>query len=285
MKKFIFILAAIVFYSLLSCSEDKIDTYHGEDFIYFSDSVGNNGLSYYWKSSRTFNFFFTTAQEASIALPVSAGGMVSESDRTFLVEPEVDGDAVEGLDFELSREQIMPAKKSKTNVYVKLKRRAEMEGKTFTVKVHLKPNENFTTNFPVGIDLNNDTVSRKVMDVICQAELTAPAYYNSNKSYIGYWSVLKFNTMNEVLDLTLDDWLDAGNKKGILYGTNFNNYMNVFGNYLNRKISEGPDAAIKDPDAQSTRGYMTMPGFPYFGIPTVVIPANFPTTPEWKGNQ
>lgn len=288
MKKLIFLLA-IIPCCILSCSEDEIKTYDGRDFIYFGNRVDPyNSSIIHWDSLTTFNFMFNPGiNDTLIPLKVSAGGIIHDYDRKFIVTSLVEGDAVEGLDYEISDEQVMPAGQSFAYVKVRLLRRAEMEGKTFTVNVSLKSNEHFSTNLPWAIDGNADTVSRHHMSVRCQAELAPPQLYTDRSFVHGYWSVAKFNAMNELWGTTLEDWLDNDPDPYInsKVEANYDNYMIVFGHYLNRKIAEGPDAAIKDPAKESTRGYMSIPGYSYFGIPSTIVPGNFPTTPEWEGNQ
>ncbi len=287
MKKLIFLLA-IIPCSLLSCSENEIKTYDGRDFIYFGSQADPYDGAAIWDSLTTFNFmFYPGVNDTLISLKVSAGGMIPGHDRKFLIESQVEGDAVEGLDFELPQEQVIPAGKNSAYIRVNLLRRAEMEGKAFTVRVSLKPNENFTTNLPWVINRNADTISRQRMAVKCMNELAAPTLFVERDFIHGYWSIAKFNAMNELWGTTLEDWLDLDpdpyiNSKVEL---NYNNYMIVFANHLNRKIAEGDDAAIKDPAAESTRGYMSIPGFGYYGISPTVVPGYFPTTPEWEGEE
>jgi len=277
MKKFLFLYIAASFV-LTACSEDEIKTYDAKDFIYYSNRYVNQTV--YWDTMTTFNFFFTPGlMDTLIQIEVTSGGIVPDRDRVFLVDVQATGGAVSGVDYEVDEQQIMPAGSNTGYVKVKLNKTDKLEGNTYSLKVNLKENENFGLDLPV-VYHNGDTIQRTSWKIDYLAELAEPPFYATLRGrYLGYWSILKFNTMNELLGLTIDDWTDTNSQ----FYKNDRNYCIVFGNYLNRKIAEGPDAAIKDPDAKSERGYMTITGFAYFGVPPTVVPADFPTTPEWEG--
>ncbi|NDV64983.1 DUF4843 domain-containing protein [Bacteroides sp. 224] len=280
MKKIIpfFILAAS--FAFIACSEDEIKTYDGRNFIYFSDDKVNTVVV--WDTLQTYNFFFNPGvEETTLYIKVKAGGMIPNEDRTFIVDVKSEN-ATLGVDYSVEREQIMPAGKSTAEIAVKLFKTAELEGNTYTLDFTLEPNENFTNDLPV-VYHKQDTISRQHFRVKFLAELDTPPLWSMREFIIGYWSIEKFNELNRICGITIENWLsDKTDPKSV--SVNFNNYCIVFANYLNSRIATGKDTAIKDLHKDSDRGYMTIIGG-QMGIPAVTIPTIFPDADGWKGNQ
>lgn len=281
MKKILlFILALLPL--MPSCAEDEIKTYDARDFIYFSSRTYISSVVY--DTLQTFNFFFAPGvEDTTLNLKVSCGGIVPDRDREFQVEVEVIS-GTEGSEFEIGRTHIMPANASQANIPIRLHSTDALEGNMFEIKVTLLPNENFTLAMP-EVYQNQDTIQRTTMAVQFMNKLEIPAYWDTYETYIGYFSEAKFNKFNELYGFTIDDWIDSTSKlRKYLLDT----YIIAFVNYLNAEIAKGPEYAIKDPDAQSMRGYMYVPGYEYYGVvlvPPVVVPEEFPTTPEWEGTE
>lgn len=270
--------------AIFACSEDEIKTYDGKDFIYFGNRVDSTVGVVHWDTLASFNFFFEpTVDEKIIEVKVTRGG-ISDEDKEFLIDVEVLS-GTEGSDFEVSRTHVMPAGKSSVYIPVKVYKTAALENKTFEIDLHLRPNENFALALP-EIYQSGDTIQRATMRVKFENVLSAPEVWNAagRQPYIGYFSQAKFNEFTNLFGLTIDDWTNTQSK---LF-RNWNNYCIAFISHLNDKISQGPDVALKDPDAQSWRGYMYFPGYEWYGViyaPAAMIPDDFPTTPEWEGNE
>ena len=263
-----------------ACSEDELKTYDGKDFIYFGNRIVLESV--YWDTVKTFNFFFEPdMDEAVLDVKVSRGGMApADEDKEFIVEIDILS-GQEGRDFDVDRVHVMPKGRSYMNIPVKLYRSDALEDNTFEFDITLLPNENFTLDLP-EVYQSGDTIQRTTMRISYSNLLLAPTIWKQREATIGYFSRAKFDEFTSLFGLTIDDWTDTKGK----FIQNWNNYINAFAAYLNSKIAEGPDVAVKDPDKSSWRGYMTLPRNEYDGMVQILpveIPDYFPTTNEWEG--
>ncbi|MDL2319994.1 DUF4843 domain-containing protein [Alistipes sp. OttesenSCG-928-B03] len=273
-KIFAVAAAMLVGLSFFACSEDEITTYRVDDYIYFGHRIANK--SEVWDNEQTFNFAHARPglTDTTIYYRVNTGGFVTDYDRTFHVRTVSSG--TQGVNFDpIDREQTVPAGKNYGLIPVRIYYSPELEDNTFTIRMDLEPSDDFPRVMPTyQVTTNTPAVNREHFTLHYTSELTAPPLYESYMvSCIGYWSPAKFNKMNEVWGTTMVDWLDEESKLTL----NIKIYLAVFANYLKARIAEGPDAAIKDPSPESTRGYMTLKGSAPLEIPSVTIPGDFPS--------
>ena len=281
MKKLLyFIIGSLAFFA---CSEDEIRTYDAENFIYFSNRINPADGSAIWDSMKEYNFFFEMGVEERIfEIQVTAGGAIVDRDRVFRIGVESEG-GVEGVDFDVAREHIMPAGEIYAFIPITLYKTPELEGQTYSLIINLLPSDDFSLKLSPVFN-RTDTIDRTRMRLDYRAELSAPPFWTQQKNMIGYFSVAKYNEINNLVGFTLEDWLAAGTAGAVVSGQ-MTNWLAAFSNHLNYQISLGPDEAIKDMHPESDRGYMTFPGFPAMNIPGAIIPADWPTVPGWVGPQ
>lgn len=237
---------------LLNCSEDKLDTYHGNDGIYFA----SNMLGRYVDST-SFSFAMVTVDDTVVNMDVLLYGETRDYDRPFRVDAEaLTGEA--GVDYEpLQEEYILPANMVKAVIPVRIYRHGSEKNR---LALRIMPNEHFTQSLSLKVQ-DGDTLDLTCKTLIFTSKLTQPK--NWYEWAFGYFSEAKYKLINELGNIDPELW-DAKSFPSQYY------YQMplLITNYLNSKIAQGADSAIKDPDPQSTRGYMTMPD--------VVIPASFP---------
>lgn len=257
-----------------ACSEEEVETYRLNDFVYFGPRtvLVNGNYQSVWDTLQLFNFsYHPGVKDTTIRLTVLTGGFVTDYDRSFRVSYSSEG--AEGVDFEAVPEYLtIPAGANRGYVPVTLHYTEKLETTPLAIRIDLLPSDDFTIDQPKRL-VDGFWVSRIGSVIMFTSELTPPELYTYyEKNFIGYFSRVKFDKMNEVWGTTITDWLDP---ESALY-RNFKAYMAYFGNYLNQQIAKGAGTAIKDPSPYSERGYMTIKGDEYFGISPTVIPAHFP---------
>ena len=269
-----FTLAGLLF----ACAKENVKTYDAENYVYFGPRYEYGSAYPVWDTIQSINFrHYYNLLDTTIYLQVYAGGILSDQDRYYKVAYEVDG-GTEGVEYTAVEERhIMPANSNVARLPITLHRTDLLADSTLRIRVRLEPGYDFTTNMPYYVDINprvND--NRLHYTIEYTASVSTPPLWTSRLSILGYFSELKFNTMNDYLGMTQLDWIDT---QGAFY-RNFNSYVIVFVNYLNGLIAEGWESALKDPHPSSHRGYMFVTGFPAMGVPAVTIPGDFPSQPQ-----
>lgn len=236
----------------LCCSEDTLDTYHGNDGIYFAPNMMGKYID-----STSFSFAMVTEDDTVVNMAVRLYGEVQDYDRPFRVKLE-EAIGEEGVDYApLEEEYVLPANRAETAIPVRIFRHGFAKNK---LTLRIVPNEYFTQVLSLKVQ-DEDTLDMTVKTLIFTSKLTQPK--NWYDWAFGYFSEAKYKLVNELGNMNPEVW-------------NSNNFPSQYyyqlplflTNYLNSKIAEGPESALKDPDPQSTRGYMT--------FPNVVIPSSFP---------
>jgi hypothetical protein len=254
--------------ALLGCAEDDLKLYNGRSAIYFEALEVNTGRIL---DTIDFGFGPTPLVEVELALRVKATGDVMDTDRRFKVKVENTDDATPGIDFDVDSSFTFPAGAPEAAVAVKLYRGPEDDDTTRFVTLRLVPNEHFDTSLPYRYRTTTDSVDVTRMTVQFTSAMPRPQYYM--EVVMGYFSVDKLLLVNELCNLTYAQWtVNIPPMQMIGYGQ-------ALKNYLQYRISLGPDMAIKDPSPKSHRGYMCI-GTSSYVTPDVVIPSDWPDAPQ-----
>ncbi|TCC92186.1 DUF4843 domain-containing protein [Pedobacter frigiditerrae] len=149
MKKNIAYIIALVIISLSISCKKPLDTYSGENSIYFYDA---GRLPVYTgepiKDSTNISFSLAKSQDSTMNMIIAAIGPVSDKDRPYKLELNPNSTAIAGVHYTILNTSFQ-IKKNKTLDTVKIKffRKAEMQTNTFLLSFDLKANENFVTTF------------------------------------------------------------------------------------------------------------------------------------------
>lgn len=255
MKQSIIIILLSVL-SIISCTEDRLITYGGEDDntsgIYFqrvgSYVYGTSDLTY--TDSLTYSFAGAKEEMVSqiINVQVRTFGNISDVDRPFLVKPVVDSKespAVEGVDFEIEYEQcIVVAGKADASVPVRLLRTSKLTTTSLRLKIELLENEYFKFHIKEykASSVWNRTarsIDAKYFVLRFDERYTQPSYWSYSESKFGMWTVEKFRVVNEVAGWEPKDWKYAGMAGSKVASGRFDYVARAVQNYLQQKYDNG----------------------------------------------
>ncbi|MDR2414989.1 MAG: DUF4843 domain-containing protein [Odoribacteraceae bacterium] len=267
MKKIIITCIAL---ALFACAEENLKLYDGGEAIYFQVLEVNTARIL---DTVEFGFGPTSYTDYALEIPVKTTGDVMDIDRWLKVKVEKTVNARQGRDFDVESEFVFPAGSPDSRVIVKLYRGPEDDDTTRFVTLRLEPNEFFTINLPYRYRTTSDSVDVRQMTIQFTSSMPKPRYYMD--VMMGYFSVDKLLLVNELCNMTYDKW-NAPVGAMVMMG-----YSQSLRNYLQYRISLGPDAAIKDPSPKSNRGYMCLgAGYNTAYGADVVIPPEWPDAPQ-----
>lgn len=125
----------------VSCEENKIDAYGGENGIYFNKRIAVGNVL---QDSTYETFAYVEAgNDIEIRIPVQSVGRVANVDREVLIEVTSDN-ATEGVDYLLPDKCVLPAGKAVFNYVVTLKRSEVILTQYKAIDFEIKANDNFT---------------------------------------------------------------------------------------------------------------------------------------------
>ena len=135
---FLWLLLLLV---LSACEEKEVDTYSGKEGIYFNQRVRIGNLL---TDSTNFTFVYTNEaeKEAVVSIPVQLVGRAVNKDRPVNIKI-TGGTAVEGVDFSLMENLVLPADSSSFGFEVTLKRTLELQNTAKTIEFEIAENEYF----------------------------------------------------------------------------------------------------------------------------------------------
>lgn len=259
-----------------NCQEDKLDTYDGQDGVYFINLYATRILtSDDWFSDTTnFSFALVNASDTVINLGVRVMGNMVDYDRTFRINYTTNATA--GIHYdELESEYTIPANNSDSYIPIHIYREAIESDTTFYIELQLISNDNFAQNMPFK-ELIEDGVT-DTLDITRHVLAFSNGLYEPtiwvsiDGAYVGEWTEAKFIFINEMLEINPADW----------YGSNASLWMDIMNkvqsgtvfitNYLNSLIAQDDYANYpKDPDNSdpADKGYLTIVG--------IEIPSHWP---------
>lgn len=259
-----------------NCQEDTLETYDGQDGVYFVNLYAGRILSLEdnFSDTTTFSFAFVTEQDTIVRLGVRAMGKIASTDRPFAVRV-VSTNAQEGVHYDaLEPEYMIPADTTDGYVPIHIYRESIDPDTTFYIELELVPNSYFAQNMPfkeVTESGVTDTLDIRRHVLVFDNKVSEPTIWSSLISNYGDWTEAKFNFVNETFNINPGDWygtdayvwMDIMNKvtSGAVFATNYLNSLIAADNYVD--FPKDPDNT--DPAA---KGYMTIPG--------ITIPAAWP---------
>lgn len=151
MKNFIRNISLVgIILSCLACSESEIETYSGEDSIYFTYPVYGNSAFEQTVISKAFDslevsFAYEAPENVEFLhkIPVAVQGQVADYNRVYRVGVTNNSTAQEGVHYELKKEQVFEAGQNLDSLEITLLRTPDMKTDTITLTVELIPNDDF----------------------------------------------------------------------------------------------------------------------------------------------
>lgn len=231
------IIAAITF----SCTKD-LDTYEGENGIYFDTRYGNAVLS---RDTIRVSWGMKPSSVTSqtVGLRVLLMGNTAPYDRKFNVEvgyePGDENGAEAGIDYvELPREFCIPANEAETTIEVTLLRRQGLAEKPRRVTVKLVESKElkFLYTRTTNIAVNEEVITRPIdlQRVIYMSEgFPQPAWWSYyGTPNFGTWSEKKAALICDVMNIDREDWVTIGKLEA--------GFLTYCGRFMHRWLQENP---------------------------------------------
>ena len=200
---------AIVFFA---CEKDEIDTFNGENLIYFQwakDGINNYSGAKIDSTSFSFAYELPSVIDSVYKIPVKTQGFISENDRSFLVKVSTNSEVTQGTHFDLPATFTIPANEVIGYIPLTLFRAADLKTNILTLKLELTANENFSTNL-IGNEKSsnaNKLLNYNKFELTISDILTKPTLWDSFVVYyLGTFSVKKLYLYAEVNNIPVPNW-------------------------------------------------------------------------------
>ncbi len=247
--------------TIYSCNKEEIEVFTSDDsgvyFQYVSSWVYGTGIENY-SDSITYSFASASPTSKGVVLAVTARslGKVEDFDRPVKVVINSDETtAVEGVHYEVDLDTIMiRAGESSVRVPIRFLRTPELLKGMVRVSIELEENEHFNLYIKEYKNTNaygakGSTLSSTKFSFIVSEQYTQPFYWRLfGNSYFGPWTPNKYVYVNEVLDLTVRDWTNAGQSGAKIAGGRFS----FFAIALRRDLQERADSGNPMYDADGS---------------------------------
>lgn len=214
MNKYIIILVFFCFagFSFTACQEDSIDTFSGDDNIYYTWAMNGSPYSFGEKVDSTavsFAYTLSDVTDSIFRIPIGIQGKISEQDRKVSVRIMEESTAIAGTHFSIPTDIVIPAKSLFGTIPVTLFRAADMKTDVFSIKLQLQANENFSTEIWGDIDTGNNSdrkLSYKDFELTVSDIFTVPAAWNKLQLWLGPFSVKKLLLLAEVNEMPIPNF-------------------------------------------------------------------------------
>ena len=186
---------------LVSCEERNPDLFMDISGVYFNNTSGLMAVT----DSIDITFVYEAADVIEVPVKVQLLGRTADVHRLFGISVTSDN-AIEGVDYTLPQQAMLPAGQSSVDYVVKLKRTTAL--KSEKKMIHLQIHENEVFGLPVShIVQVSDTVSILDYRIYFSDMFTkAPSAWEEN--LLGTFSQQKFELICRVLDINPADFND-----------------------------------------------------------------------------
>lgn len=183
MKKLLYILP-FAFLAAVSCKEDTLDVYHGDNYIHFTPGLDNAPYAEY-------NFALdgkTTAETAAdVPVEIRIWGYLPETDIRCNVSVKADATTAKPSDYEVTEQTVFRKGHHVDTLWVKVKRNEKLLNTDFKVSVVMTSADN---SYLVGPAIYN-TATVRVRDFIEKQ----PSWWSTTQ-FLGDYSHLKYRLFN-----------------------------------------------------------------------------------------
>lgn len=205
MKKIL--ILSIVFLSLLgitSCNRDEIETFKGQNSIYFEPSVYGMSIQGVKTVADSVGYSFALEKasltEAIYKIPIRLQGKVSDVDRNVKVSIDPKSTAIQGTHFDLPETIKISAGKEVDTIAVKVHRTADMKQNRYLLILNLEENDSFKTDMKsFTSQLTGKTLSFISFKLSLDDKLAQPTGWYV--PILGVFTAKKFYLMCELMDL------------------------------------------------------------------------------------
>lgn len=185
---------------LTSCDEEMMD-YEGTDVVYLMHYERSGGYEY---NTASVNLMDVTDSEMLFPLSVTISGQIRDYDRPYLIAAVDSSTAVAGEDYILPSGGVIKAGEYNDTIYVRLLKNDKLLNQEVKLIVKVLPNEHFTT------DLSKYTTKRDfdpcIFELTFTSMMSKPYWWFSEH---GTFSVKKITLINELFNMTYNDWADV----------------------------------------------------------------------------
>ena len=193
------ILSALLL--LVSCQERNPDLFMDISGVYFNNTSGLMAIT----DSVDITFVYEATDVIEVPVKVQLLGRATDADRLLGISVMSDN-AVEGVDYELPQQAILPAGQSAMDYIVKLKRTPALKSEKKMVHLQINANEEFDLPVTYMVQVS-DTVSILDYRIYFSDMFTkAPAAWEAN--LLGVFSQQKFELICRILDINPADFND-----------------------------------------------------------------------------
>lgn len=232
-------ILSVVLLSFISCETDQIDTYIGNNNIYFTYAESGGNFSRSGKELRDsigYSFALTKSdvQQMLIQVPISVQGIVSSQEREVNLIIDDASTAIEGTHFEIPNQILFKAGAAVDNIPITFFRTSELKTENLSLVLRLEPNKYFSTDFKTKI-FNNDTLNLVKLKISINDILEKPSVWFD--FYLGSFSSKKMSLMSEILDF--DPSIFDANAPVFLSLSKLNYFAVFTQNYLNVQEANG----------------------------------------------
>ncbi len=201
MKKILIIISVLLL--LISCEERNPGLFMDMTGVYFNNTTGSMTVT----DSLDLTFVYEAGDVMEVPVRIQLVGRTSDQDRALSVTVDSD-DALEGTDYLLPENPVLPAGESYTDYILTLKRTDALKRERKMVRLTIHENEHFTLPVTDMVQLD-DTVSTLEVRVYFSDMFTkAPVAWDEN--LVGKFTQQKFELICKVLDIDPGDFNDPG---------------------------------------------------------------------------
>lgn len=270
----LFIASVLTF---AACEKVDIETYSGEDAIFFAQQWGTphfeNSIDWGKNTSRNamrgyskVGFGELQFNDSLLNIHVLTTGYVRDYDRPFAVEVVADSTtAIEGTEYELlDPNPVIRAGEAGTIVRLLVHKSPRMDEECFKIQLRLVPGQHFVLPFgkegvgkmpiiAVSADTNHEygdtNEDASIHNIYVHNFLVKPGRWNEYN--MGEWNEKKYrlilNYTEELLGWTAYTWA-FNNDLMWPPGNGYQIGLNFLGKYLKEQYDKGPEYWVLDPD-------------------------------------
>ncbi len=197
--------AALLIGCLTACEEQEPAAFENIEGIYFNNRANISSASALLGSTN-LTFVYENSDEMEVPVRIQLLGRPASQARPIEMRVTSD-DAVEGVDYVLPQQAVMPAEATTLDYVVTLKRTAALQTASKTISLEILPNEYFSLPVTEEVQANGDIISTVRFSIIYSDMFTTPPVA-WEKGLLGEFSPQKFNLICKVLNINPADFND-----------------------------------------------------------------------------
>ncbi|WP_341835433.1 DUF4843 domain-containing protein [Chitinophaga pollutisoli] len=205
MNKRIYLLPVAFALMLGACKKSPLTQYDESSTIYFKAARGTTGREPSPNDSMAFSFLYMQADTFIVKIPVSVAGRAQAIDRPFEVVADTGSTAALGKHMTILS-AVIRANSLNDTLFVKVNRTPDMATAKLLMRLKLKPNQYFGTDFAIR---NLDT--RKIQMDVYRIFVTSTAIQPERwlEAYFGKFSAKKAKLMTELFGFNFETDFNA----------------------------------------------------------------------------